>query len=107
MKRKHTILEENRSGEDKDKGLSDTEMELNVENKPNGETEENHKKKKTKTSPVWLHFSVKLADDNESEYAHCNYCTRFANLLFAFIFLQYFFKASTRLTGKQTVVQET
>lgn len=35
------------------------------------------RKKKGKTSFVWNHFSIRPSDDQETEYAHCNYCERY------------------------------
>lgn len=35
------------------------------------------RKKKGKTSYVWNHFSIRFADDQKMEFAHCNYCARY------------------------------
>lgn len=33
-------------------------------------------KKKKRYSPIWKHFTLKLMDDDKTEFAHCNYCTK-------------------------------
>lgn len=53
----------------------DVEMEFNVdEQKKKEEGKKIAKKKKGRTSWVWGHFNIKLSDDQQTEYAHCNYC---------------------------------
>lgn len=61
---------------------SDEEIEFRVDEETGrdkgGETT---RKKKGRTSWVWKHFNIRLSDDQETEYAHCCYCTRY-NLQF-------------------------
>lgn len=62
---------------------SDVEMELNVdEGKKKEEGNETARKKKGKTSWVWGHFSIRLSDDQQTEYAHCCYCPRYTTYNF-------------------------
>ncbi|KAJ6642662.1 hypothetical protein Bhyg_07615 [Pseudolycoriella hygida] len=52
--------------------LNDGIDNVDEENDPGGPS----RKKRVKTSFVWTHFSIRLADDQKTEFTHCNYCER-------------------------------
>lgn len=61
MKRVHEVEENNEQSNE------------NMEQK--GESSSAPKKKKRR-SYVWNHFTINLAEDGETEFAHCNYCQK-------------------------------
>lgn len=97
-----TEMLENQS--DSDKSQIDDKKENVEENESVGSIP----KKKTKTSFVWSHFTIRLADDQKTEFAHCNYCTRYSknrakSILCPFVIkslISHFLFSKYKLSGK-------
>lgn len=75
-------MNENPGGKDNEVSVAVAGVEVNDESEETAENSNENdiprkRAKRAKTSSMWKHFSIRLADDQKSEFAHCNYCTRF------------------------------